>query len=129
MRYFTWKHGLVSDILWVIVSGNLFLILTDPRPLETFPVVCYFTWTRVNLRYFVTCCSLTFYSVPCILSLIKTLNKHNKKYSVLFLEASHSVLVLQLVDQSLPIIILYPLRCSFKPRFFQIDPYTRWMFW
>ena len=33
--YFTWKLELVSDILWVIVSGNLFLILACPRPLQT----------------------------------------------------------------------------------------------
>ena len=33
--YFTWKLELVSNILWMIISGNLFLILIHPRPLQT----------------------------------------------------------------------------------------------
>ena len=35
MRYFTWKLELVSNPLWVIVSGKIFLILTHPRRLQT----------------------------------------------------------------------------------------------
>ena len=30
MRYFRWEKELVSDILWVIVSGIFHLILTGP---------------------------------------------------------------------------------------------------
>ena len=33
--YFTWKVELVSDILWMIVSSNLFFILTRPTSLQT----------------------------------------------------------------------------------------------
>ena len=48
-----------------------------------------------------------------------------QKYSVPFLEASHSILVPQLGDQSLPLILLYQLRCPLKSKFFQNDPYNR----
>ena len=51
------------------------------------------------------------------------------KYFVPFLEASYSILLPHWVNQSLTIILLYPLRCPFKFRFFQFDPYSRWMFW
>ena len=33
--YFAWKLESVSNILWMIVSGNNFLLLTRPRPLQT----------------------------------------------------------------------------------------------
>ena len=36
MLYFTWKLELVSNILWIIVSENLFLILTSATHLQTF---------------------------------------------------------------------------------------------
>ena len=35
VHYFTWKLEFVSDILWVIVFGNFFLILTPHRSLQT----------------------------------------------------------------------------------------------
>ena len=35
VHYFTWKLELVSNILWMMVSGNLLLILTCPRRLKT----------------------------------------------------------------------------------------------
>ena len=34
VRYFTWKLEFVSNILWMIVSGNIFLLLFRPRPLH-----------------------------------------------------------------------------------------------
>ena len=33
VNYFTWKLDFVSNILWVIVSRNSFLLVTRPRPL------------------------------------------------------------------------------------------------
>ena len=35
VRYFTWKLELVSNILWVFFSGNIFLIATRRRPPQT----------------------------------------------------------------------------------------------
>ena len=35
VHYLTRKLELISNILWMIVSGNLFLIVTSPRPLQT----------------------------------------------------------------------------------------------
>ena len=34
VRYFTWKLEFVSYILWIIVSGNSFLFLAHPTPLQ-----------------------------------------------------------------------------------------------
>ena len=53
------------------------------------------------------------------------------KYFVPFLEASHSILLLHWVNQSLPLILLNPIQSiePFRFRFFQTDPYIRWIFW
>ena len=33
MRYFTWMLEFVSNNLWLILSGNSFLLVIQPRPL------------------------------------------------------------------------------------------------
>ena len=35
VRYFAWKLESVADIFWMIVSGNIFLLLSQPRSLQT----------------------------------------------------------------------------------------------
>ena len=46
VNYVTWKLELVSDVLWMIVSGNIVLLLTHPRPLKG-----YFFDNFVTLRF------------------------------------------------------------------------------
>ena len=102
------------------------LILTFFKRGYLFECVIY-TFTNRISKQFSEEHSLTFYSVFCILSLIKTLSNHNE--NILYLSCNLSLSSLpQSVGESLPIILLYLLRSPFESRFFQFDLYSGWMF-
>ena len=52
MRYFTWKLELVSNILWLIVSGNLFFYSNSPQtPSNLIALIFLVTLTSSPLFY------------------------------------------------------------------------------
>ena len=104
------------------------LILTFFKKGYLFECVIY-TFTNRTLKQTSEEHPLTFYSVPCILSLIKTLSNHRAmKIFCTFPAIYHWVLLSQSVGESVPIILLYLLRSPFESRFFQFDLYSGWMF-
>ena len=46
VRYFTWKLEFISNFLWMILTGNCFLLLTCPRSPSNFIYLIIF----INLR-------------------------------------------------------------------------------